>query len=181
LAVRWSSILITRKLIIRYGNLYLGPRGRNKEAIAELQRALDLDPSSLVISTDLGYAYFLDGQYDAAYAQYEKVLAADADFLPVHYQLVAYFRRRQMYRREVEEMLRNSQLAGRPLIAQDILHLSSDRQRLFQTMAGTGGNFGHPAEYAGSSPTSVEAYLMIGEKDKALAALRTPTANMIRI
>jgi tetratricopeptide (TPR) repeat protein len=147
-----------------YGNLYLVPKGRHKEAIAELQRALDLDPLSLVISTDLGVAYFLDRQYDAAYSQYQKVLATDADFLPVHYQLVAYFRQRQMHRREIEEMIRNAQLAGRPLIAQDILHLSSDRQRLFQTMAATGGNFGHPAEYAGSSPASVEAYLMSGEK-----------------
>ncbi len=160
-----------------YGNLYLTPKGRHKEAAAELQRALDLDPLSLAISTDLGFSYFLDGQYDAAYAQYQKVLATDSDFLPVHYQLVAYFRQRQMYHREIEEMVRNSQLAGRPLIAQDIEHLSSDRQKLFQTMAATGGNFHHPEEYAGSSPTSVEAYLMIGDKTKALAALEDAHRN----
>ena len=155
-----------------YGNLFLEAKGRRGEAVAELQRALDLDPLSLAISTDLGYAYMLDGQYDAAYGQYEKVLAMDADFLPVHYQLVAYFRQRQMYRSEIDEMIRNAELAGRPLIARDMQRLSSDRQKLFEMMGATGGNLNHPEEYAGSSPTSVEAYLMIGDKTKALAALQ---------
>jgi len=154
-----------------YGNLFLAPKGRHAEAIAELQRALELNPLSLAISTDLGFAYFLNGQYDAAYAQYQKVLTVNGDFLPVHYQLVAYFRQRQMYRREVDEMIRNAQLAGRPKIAQDMQRLSSDRQNLLQTMGATGGNFNHPEEYAGSYPSSVEAYLMIGDKTRAMAAL----------
>ena len=160
-----------------YGNLFLTAKGRHREAVAELQRALELDPLSLAINADLGYAYFLDGQYDAAYAQYQKVLAMNADFLPVHYQLVAYFRQRQMYHREMEEMIRNAQLAGRPLIAQDMQRLSSDPHKLFQTIAETGGNFNHPDEYSGSAPGSVEAYLMIGDKLKSLAALETAYRN----
>jgi TolB-like protein/DNA-binding winged helix-turn-helix (wHTH) protein len=155
-----------------YGNLFLGPMGRNAEAIAELQRALELNPLSLIITTDLGYAYFLSGQYDSAYAQYQKILAIDPNFLPVHYQLAAYYRERGMYDREVEEMTTNSRLAGRPAIASDIERLSSNRQELFETMAETAGNFNHPAEFSGSYATSVEAYLAAGHKDRALAALQ---------
>ncbi len=154
-----------------YGNLFLGPKGRHTEAIAELKRALELDPLSPVITTDLGFAYFLAGQYDAAYAQYQKVLATDPDFLPVHYQLASYYRLRQMHHLEIEEMIRNAKLAGRPLIAQDIEVLSTDRQKLLQTIAKTEGNFNHPEEYAGSPANSVGAYLLLGEKAAAMAAL----------
>ena len=155
-----------------YGNLFLGPLGRHPEAIAELQRALELDPLSLVINDDLGYAYFLAGKYDSAYAQYRKVLAMDPDFMPVHFQLAAYYRQRGMYDREVEEMVKNSALAGRPLIAKEMQRLARNQHKLFEKIAETGGNLDHPEEFAGSRPTSVEAYLVVGRKEQALAALQ---------
>jgi len=154
-----------------YGNLFLEPKGRHAEAIAELTRALELDPLSLPINTDLGFAYFLAGRYDEAYAQYRKTLDMDPSFLPAHFQLVAYYRERQMFDREVEETITNTNLAGRPVIAREMQRLSKDRQKFFQTMAETGGNFNHPEEYAGSYATSAEAYLMIGDKAQAYAAL----------
>ncbi|HLI62691.1 MAG TPA: tetratricopeptide repeat protein [Terriglobales bacterium] len=154
-----------------YGNLLLGPKGRHAEAIAELRRALELDPLSPVIAVDLGYAYFAAGQYDSAYTQYQKVLATNPDFMPVHFQLAEYYRQRGMYADEIGELTENSRLAGRPLIVRDIQHLSQDREAFYRTIAETGGNFGHPEEYAGSYANSVEAYLMIGQKARALAAL----------
>jgi tetratricopeptide (TPR) repeat protein len=36
-----------------YGNLLLGPEGRHDEAIAELRRAQELDPLSLIINADV--------------------------------------------------------------------------------------------------------------------------------
>src|SRR5271165_1903085 len=63
-----------------YGNLLLGPEGRHDEAIAELQRAQELDPLSLIIQADTGFAYFLAGSYEPALKAYKKVLAANPNF-----------------------------------------------------------------------------------------------------
>jgi TolB-like protein/DNA-binding winged helix-turn-helix (wHTH) protein len=74
-----------------YGNLLLGPEGRHEEAIAELHRAQELDPLSLIINADTGFAYYLAGRYDLALEAYQKVLAANPNFLPVHYYLAQYY------------------------------------------------------------------------------------------
>ena len=74
-----------------YGNLLLGPKGRHEEAIAELQRAQELDPLSPIIKADAGFGYFLAGRYDLALQAYQKVLAANPNFVPVHFYLSKYY------------------------------------------------------------------------------------------
>ena len=86
------------------GNLYLSPLGRHTEAIAELKRAQEVDPLSLIVQTDLGFAYFFAGQYDAAFSQYQKVLAANPSFAPIHWVLLAYYFEKEMYGPAVEEL-----------------------------------------------------------------------------
>lgn len=95
-----------------YGNLLLGPEGHHEEAIAELRRAQDLDPLSLIIRTDMGYAYFLAHRYDAALEQYKKVLATNPNFMPVHFYLSQYYRETGQYDLWVKESVQNSNLAG---------------------------------------------------------------------
>jgi tetratricopeptide (TPR) repeat protein len=77
--------------------LYLSPPGRHAEAIDELKRAQELDPLSLIVKTDLGFAYFFAGQYDAAFSQYQEVLAANPSFAPAHWALDQYYFEREMY------------------------------------------------------------------------------------
>jgi TolB-like protein/DNA-binding winged helix-turn-helix (wHTH) protein len=156
-----------------YGNLFLGPVGRHAEAIAELRRALDLDPMSLVINADLGYAYFLDGRDDAAMQQYQKVLGMDANFLPVHYDLMVYYKNRGMYSEEINELITDETLAGRPTAAANVRRLRNDREKLFTLIAQTGGRLGETDPDLAFSPVAAaEAYLMLGRKDLALADLR---------
>src|SRR5579862_735427 len=87
-----------------HGNLYLSPLGRHAEAIAELKRAQELDPLSLIVQTDLGFAYFFAGQYEAAFSQYQKVLAANPSFAPLHWVLGNYYFEREMYGPAMEEL-----------------------------------------------------------------------------
>jgi hypothetical protein len=82
-----------------------------------------------------------------------------------------------MYAREAEEMITNAKLAGRPLIAHDMQRLSKDRNAFFRTIAETGGNLNHPNEYAGAYPNSIETYLLIGDKARALTALNQAYAE----
>lgn len=154
-----------------YGNLYLGPMGRHQEAIAELRRALDLDPLSLVINTDLGYAYFLAGQYNAAFQQYQKVLAVDPNFLPVHYDLMMYYRQRGMYNEQIQELIKDKTLAGDPDLAQKLDQLSNDPQKLHDKLAKAAGASDKKVELAAFESGSAQAYLDLGKKEQALASL----------
>jgi tetratricopeptide (TPR) repeat protein len=59
--------------------------GRFDEAIAEMKRAQDLDPLSLVINTDLGGAYVFARQYDKAIQQLQKTIELDRSYYFAHW------------------------------------------------------------------------------------------------
>ena len=90
----------------------LGPEGRHEEAIAELQRARDLDPLSLIINADTGFAYYLAGRYEPALQAYQKVVAANPDFLPVHFYLAKYYRQTGQFDLWLKESVEDDRLAG---------------------------------------------------------------------
>ena len=154
-----------------YGNLLLGPQGRHGEAISELQRAVELDPLSLVMNNDLGYAYFLAGQYDSAFQQYQKVLAMDSTFLPVHFDLMLYYQQRGMYDKEIDELIADRALAGDGDSAHTIRRLATKPRRLFEAMASTGGTF-DKRHIADEPAVAAGAYALLGKKREALAALQ---------
>ena len=58
-----------------YGN-YLSDMGKEEEALAEIRRALDLDPLSSIISRDVAWPLFFSRRYDEAIAQLDLTLAA---------------------------------------------------------------------------------------------------------
>jgi TolB-like protein/Tfp pilus assembly protein PilF len=66
-----------------YGE-YLAFMGRFAEGIAQNARAQELDPLSLIISTDGGKIFVLARQYDRAIAQLEKTLEMDPQFMMAH-------------------------------------------------------------------------------------------------
>jgi tetratricopeptide (TPR) repeat protein len=95
-----------------YGNLLLGPEGRHEEAIAELQRAAELDPLSLIIKADTGFAYFLAGRADLALQEYQKVVAVNPNFLPVHFYLAKYYLQTGQHDLWLKEIVEDNRLAG---------------------------------------------------------------------
>src|SRR5438045_3943751 len=68
----------------QYGNNTLSALGRFDDAIAEGKRAVELDPLSLVINTDLGSNYCYARRYDEAIAQLRKTLEMDTGFYIAH-------------------------------------------------------------------------------------------------
>jgi tetratricopeptide (TPR) repeat protein len=63
-----------------FGNSLLVTLGRFDEAIKEGQRAVELDPLSLIINADLGSTFMIGRRYDEAIAQLRKTLALDSNF-----------------------------------------------------------------------------------------------------
>src|SRR5262249_56305177 len=63
-----------------YVNCLLVALGRFDEAISENQRAVELDPLSLIINADLGGTLMMARRYDQAIAQLQRTLALDERF-----------------------------------------------------------------------------------------------------
>jgi DNA-binding winged helix-turn-helix (wHTH) protein/TolB-like protein len=61
---------------------YLMTRGLHEASISEARRAVDLDPLSPVLYTNLGRAYFLAGDIEQSIEQYQKALGLEPD-LPI--------------------------------------------------------------------------------------------------
>jgi TolB-like protein/Tfp pilus assembly protein PilF len=70
-----------------YGNDTLAALGRFEEAIAEGRRAVELDPLSPIIDTDLGVTFLYARRYDEAAAQLRKTLEIDPTFFYAHFNL----------------------------------------------------------------------------------------------
>jgi len=64
---------------------YLLKMGRVNEALAQLQRAQEIDPLSLIIYFVFAKAYLDLGRYDEALEQSKKALELDPDFGPIHF------------------------------------------------------------------------------------------------
>src|SRR6266404_3194788 len=70
-----------------FGDSVLQCIGDFNRAIAEMKRALELDPLSVVFSVDLGVAYYFDGRYQEGIAQTRKALDLDPNAYYAYYNL----------------------------------------------------------------------------------------------
>jgi len=66
---------------------YLVTVGKYMEAIAQMQHALELDPLSLIINTNVGWMYYLAGRYEEAVEPYMKTIALEPTFFPAREKL----------------------------------------------------------------------------------------------
>jgi serine/threonine protein kinase/tetratricopeptide (TPR) repeat protein len=87
-----------------YGFTCLVPMGRLEEAIAELKKALELDPMSLIINANLGQTYFISRQYDLAEKQLRRTEEMDPNFGTPHNRLAELYEHNGAYEKAMEEM-----------------------------------------------------------------------------
>jgi TolB-like protein/DNA-binding winged helix-turn-helix (wHTH) protein/Flp pilus assembly protein TadD len=91
---------------------HLSHTGRNKEAIAEMRKAEDLDPLSLIINTDLAELLVLTHYYDESIRQSRKTIEMDPNFALAHNQLGQAYFQKQMYEPAIAEFEKSVQLSG---------------------------------------------------------------------
>jgi DNA-binding winged helix-turn-helix (wHTH) protein/TolB-like protein/Flp pilus assembly protein TadD len=100
-----------------YAIHYLTPTGQLEEAIQEMKRALDLEPTSLVMNTFLGATLYFAGRYDDAIEQCRKTIEMDSNFAVAHWHLGLAYEQKGMFDDAIAELQKAITLSGSsPLI-----------------------------------------------------------------
>jgi TolB-like protein/Tfp pilus assembly protein PilF len=97
-----------------YGSSALAAVGRFDEAITQVKRAIELDPLSLVINTDMGNTYYRARRYDEAIDQMRKTVEMDPGFYYVHWNLGSALAARGDLSAAIEEYLKARALNDDP-------------------------------------------------------------------
>jgi TolB-like protein/DNA-binding winged helix-turn-helix (wHTH) protein/Tfp pilus assembly protein PilF len=92
---------------------HLSLLNRYDEAIAEMRKAQNLDPLSLIINADLAELLVLAHSYDESIRQSRKTIEMDPNFALAHNQLAQAYLQKHMYDEAVAELQKAVQLSGR--------------------------------------------------------------------
>src|SRR5437016_9737834 len=86
--------------------------GRNREAIAEMRKAQNLDPLSLIISADVAEILLVAHSYDQAIEQSRKTVDMDPNFAIAHYELGQALVQKHSYNEAIVEFQEAIELSG---------------------------------------------------------------------
>jgi tetratricopeptide (TPR) repeat protein len=96
-----------------YAGAYLTPMGRHEEAIAEMKRALEVDPLSLPLNNMMGETYLWAEDYEKSFQQFQHTIELDPTFPLVHFFLADLLEALGKYEQAIEERQRGQLLVGR--------------------------------------------------------------------
>jgi TolB-like protein/Tfp pilus assembly protein PilF len=85
---------------------------RFDESLREFDLGQDLDPLSLILSTDKGVVYYYSGQQDKAIEQARQILAHDADFADAHLLLGMAQERQKQFKTAEQEISTYLEVSG---------------------------------------------------------------------
>jgi DNA-binding winged helix-turn-helix (wHTH) protein/TolB-like protein/Tfp pilus assembly protein PilF len=91
---------------------YLTAQGRFDEALAEIKRARELDPLSLITNSIEGFVYYYARRHNQSAAQLQKLLELDADFWPARWFLGWTLSAQGHHQQALAELERTRQLSG---------------------------------------------------------------------
>jgi len=150
-----------------YGD-YLANMGRHEEGLRETRKAREIDPLSLIINTTIGWQLYLMHQNDQAIQQLRSALDIDPKFAPARRLLEEVYAQMGRQKEAVAEREKLLSLSGGPELAAAIekdFSQSGYRGVLRSWLDGL-----QEVSKRGyvSSFSIAEAYMRIGEKEKAI-------------
>jgi len=86
--------------------LFLSMLGRDDQAITEMHRAVELDPLSLMINTNVAWVYYFAHRYDEAIEQFRKTLDMDPNYAVAHDRLGDAYIQKGMPQEAISEFKR---------------------------------------------------------------------------
>jgi adenylate cyclase len=100
---------------------YLKAMGRFEEALAEIDKARDLDPLNLAINAGVGHVLYLSRQYDKAINQYRKTVDLDPSFMLTHIWFGRPYLEKGMFPEAISELETGVRLSGEGTLALGML------------------------------------------------------------
>ncbi|MCI0420930.1 MAG: tetratricopeptide repeat protein, partial [Acidobacteria bacterium] len=91
---------------------YLAAMGRQPEACAEIRRASETDPLSLIVTAAEGYIRYFGRDFDETIRHSEKALEMDPDFVPAHWFLGWGYVQKRMFAQAVATFEKAVSLSG---------------------------------------------------------------------
>jgi serine/threonine-protein kinase len=101
----------------KFYSQHMRATGRWEEAIAEGQRAQELDPLGVETNSTLGVTYFWAGQVDRAIDQFRKTLELEPNSATVHELLADGYARKSMHKEAIEELRQTLTLSDADTLA----------------------------------------------------------------
>ena len=95
-----------------YAVHYLTAKGRSEEALPEMKRALELEPTSLVMNSFMGATLNFAGRYDEAIEQCRKTIEMDPTFAVAHWHLGLAYEQKGMFDDAIAEFSKAITLSG---------------------------------------------------------------------
>ena len=106
-----------------YAVHYLTARGRPEEALQEMKRALELEPTSLVMNTFMGATLYFAGRYNEAIEQCRRTIEMDPNFAVAHWHLGVAYEQKEMFDDAIAEFQKATTLSGgSPLMKASLGH-----------------------------------------------------------
>jgi tetratricopeptide (TPR) repeat protein len=96
---------------------YLKAMGRFDEALAEIEKARELDPLSLAINTGVGHVLYLSRQYDRAIEEYKRAVELNPNFMATHVWFGRPYLEKGLFAEAIAELETAVSLSGESTLA----------------------------------------------------------------
>jgi len=106
-----------------YAVHYLTAIDRSEEALEEMKKALQLEPTSLVMNSFMGAALYFARRYDEAIEQCRRTIEMDPHFAVAHWHAGLAYEQKEMFDEAIAEFQRATTLSGgSPLMKASLGH-----------------------------------------------------------
>jgi TolB-like protein/DNA-binding winged helix-turn-helix (wHTH) protein/Flp pilus assembly protein TadD len=157
---------------------HLAASGRNDEAIAEVEKAANLDPLSPSIGADLAEELLVAHRFDEAIKQGRLTIALDPFFAPTHYVLGQAFVQKRNYSEAIAELKKATELSpGSTAFTANLAYayaVSGDRDKATKLLNDLKNQ---SSQSSPNAPEIAMVYVGLDEKDQAMAWLEKAYAE----
>jgi len=155
-----------------YAIHYLTAKGRLEEALKEMKRAQELEPTSLVMNTFMGATLYFAGRYDEAIERCRKTIEMDPNFAVAHWHLGLAYEQKGMFDDAIAEFQKAITLSGHsPLMKAALGHAYAKSNRKDEATIIL-DELKEPSKYHYVSSYEVAAiYVALGDNEQAFQLL----------
>jgi TolB-like protein/Flp pilus assembly protein TadD len=151
---------------------HLALLGRNSEAIAEMRKAENLDPLSLIINADLAELLLIAHFPDESMQQSRKTIDMDPGFALAHNQLAQAYLAKNMFGDAIAELQKAIQLSGEsPTSTANLARAYAASGRKAEATELLSDLKKHSAPGSPYAPELAVIYTALGDKDQAMVWL----------